>query len=158
MHHHETLPLGEFAIGTDTHRLTAWLPGSIGIAEKLPILIAEKMGPHFAVGDTCYSWSRGYQRSTTPTERKSSRVTTPGIHPAERKIASRAYFRCHTDITLPVRGARGSIAVVRADGGRDSGHCGRQVRRCRARRRSMNHWMKQENHSRKHLTRGSIVS
>ena len=22
----------------------------------MPILIAEKMGPHFAVGDTCYSW------------------------------------------------------------------------------------------------------
>ena len=26
-----------------------------GIGDKLPILIAEKMGPHFAVGDTCYS-------------------------------------------------------------------------------------------------------
>ena len=23
----------------------------------MPILIAEKTGPHFAVGDTCYSWS-----------------------------------------------------------------------------------------------------
>ena len=28
-----------------------------GIEAKLPILIAEKTGPHFAVGDTCYSWS-----------------------------------------------------------------------------------------------------
>ena len=27
------------------------------IAAKLPILIAEKTGPHFAVGDTCYSWA-----------------------------------------------------------------------------------------------------
>ena len=27
------------------------------IADKLPILIAEKTGPHFAVGDTCYSWA-----------------------------------------------------------------------------------------------------
>ncbi len=25
------------------------------IVSKLPILIVEKMGPHFAVGDTCYS-------------------------------------------------------------------------------------------------------
>ena len=28
-----------------------------GIEDKMPILIAEKTGPHFAVGDTCYSWS-----------------------------------------------------------------------------------------------------
>ena len=28
-----------------------------GIEAKLPILIAEKTGPHFAVGDTCYSWA-----------------------------------------------------------------------------------------------------
>ena len=27
-----------------------------GITDKLPILIAEKTGPHFAVGDTCYSY------------------------------------------------------------------------------------------------------
>ena len=27
------------------------------IADKMTILIAEKMGPHFAVGDTCYSWN-----------------------------------------------------------------------------------------------------
>ena len=27
------------------------------IEDKMPILIAEKTGPHFAVGDTCYSFS-----------------------------------------------------------------------------------------------------
>ena len=27
------------------------------IADKYTILIAEKTGPHFAVGDTCYSWA-----------------------------------------------------------------------------------------------------
>ena len=26
------------------------------INDKLPVLIAEKTGPHFAVGDTCYSY------------------------------------------------------------------------------------------------------
>ena len=52
---HETLPLGEFAIGTNT---TAYVAGrKYGIEEKYPILIAEKTGPHFAVGDTCYSYS-----------------------------------------------------------------------------------------------------
>ena len=50
---HETLPMGEFAIGTNT---TAYrMARDYNIADKLPILIAEKTGPHFAVGDTCYS-------------------------------------------------------------------------------------------------------
>ena len=53
LHNHETLPMGEFAIGTNT---TAYVMGrKYGIEDKLPILIAEKTGPHFAVGDTCYS-------------------------------------------------------------------------------------------------------
>ena len=48
---HETLPMGEFAIGTNT---TAYrMARDFDIADKLPILIAEKTGPHFAVGDTC---------------------------------------------------------------------------------------------------------
>ena len=52
---HETLPIGEFAIGTNT---TAYVAArKYGIEDKMPILIAEKTGPHFAVGDTCYSWS-----------------------------------------------------------------------------------------------------
>ena len=50
---HKTLPLGEFAIGTNT---TAYVAAKkLGVESKMPILIAEKMGPHFAVGDTCYS-------------------------------------------------------------------------------------------------------
>ena len=55
LHNHDTLPLGEFAIGTNT---TAYVVAKkYQIEDKMPILIAEKMGPHFAVGDTCYSWS-----------------------------------------------------------------------------------------------------
>ena len=55
--HHETLPMGEFAIGTNT---TAYrMAREFDIADKLPILIAEKTGPHFAVGDTCYSHEVG---------------------------------------------------------------------------------------------------
>ncbi len=52
--HHETLPMGEFAIGTNT--IAYRMARDFQIADKLPILIAEKTGgPHFAVGDTCYS-------------------------------------------------------------------------------------------------------
>ena len=46
--------MGEFAIGTNTTAYEVAL--RYGILDKFPILIAEKMGPHFAVGDTCYSW------------------------------------------------------------------------------------------------------
>ena len=47
MYNHETLPIGEFAIGTNT---TAYVMGrKYNISDKLPILIAEKTGPHFAV-------------------------------------------------------------------------------------------------------------
>ena len=55
LYHHDTLPLGEFAIGTNTAAYVMAQKYQIG--HLLPILIAEKMGPHFAVGDTCYSWS-----------------------------------------------------------------------------------------------------
>ena len=52
---HNTLPIGEFAIGTNT---TAYVSANrYDIVYLLPILIVEKMGPHFALGDTCYSRS-----------------------------------------------------------------------------------------------------
>lgn len=55
MKNHDSLPMGECAIGTNT---TAYaMAQKFGIIDKLPILIVEKMGPHFAVGDTCYSWA-----------------------------------------------------------------------------------------------------
>ena len=53
--HHDTLPMGEFAIATNTNDLS-YGRGVYDIAAKMPILIAEKTGPHFAVGDTCYTY------------------------------------------------------------------------------------------------------
>lgn len=50
---HTSLPLGEFAIGTNT--LAYVFSRKYGILDVLPILISEKTGPHFAIGDTCYS-------------------------------------------------------------------------------------------------------
>jgi leucyl aminopeptidase (aminopeptidase T) len=52
---HKSLPLGEFAIGTNT--LAYVVSRKYGIIDVLPILISEKTGPHFAIGDTCYSQS-----------------------------------------------------------------------------------------------------
>ena len=94
---HETLPIGEFAIGTNTAAYA--MAREYHIEGKLPILIAEKTGPHFAVGDTCYSWAED----------------TPVYNPDKKEIIARdneisirrkedpgeAYFGHHLDITIP---------------------------------------------------------
>ena len=52
--HYPSLPLGEFAIGTNTRAYV--MAKKYKISDRLPILIMEKTGPHFAIGDTCYSY------------------------------------------------------------------------------------------------------
>ena len=110
LHHHETLPMGEFAIGTNT---TAYvMANKYDIADKLPILIAEKMGPHFAVGDTCYSWSEDikvYNHDGKEIIARDNEIS------AKRKVdVNDAYFGCHTDITIPYE-ELASISVEVAD-------------------------------------------
>ena len=108
---HETLPLGEFAIGTNT---TAYVAArKYGIEEKMPILIAEKTGPHFAVGDTCYSWSediRVYNPNGKEIMAKDNSVSI-----LRKEDASKAYFHCHTDITIPYDELE-EISVVTKEG------------------------------------------
>ena len=95
--HHESLPMGEFAIGTNT---TAYVMArKYGIAQRLPILIAEKTGPHFAVGDTCYSWEEDnhvYNPDGKEIIAKENEVSAQ-----RREDPLKAYFNCHTDITIP---------------------------------------------------------
>ena len=113
LHQRETLPMGEFAIGTNT---TAFAMGvRYDMFRQLPILIAEKTGPHFAVGDTCYSYAEdvavfnpdGKEIIARDNECSLLRKTEP----------DRAYFSCHTDITIPYF-ELGEISAVRADGSR----------------------------------------
>lgn len=96
---HDTLPMGEFAIGTNT---TAYaMAQKFGIIDKLPILIVEKMGPHFAVGDTCYSWSEDaliYNPDGKEIVAKDNEISS-----LRKEDVSKAYFSCHTDITIPYR-------------------------------------------------------
>ncbi len=107
----DTLPIGEFAIGTNT---TAYvMANKYDIVYKLPILIVEKMGPHFAVGDTCYSMSEenvlynpdGKEIVAKDNECSLLRATD----------MSKAYFNCHTDITIPYDEI-GGIYSIHADG------------------------------------------
>jgi leucyl aminopeptidase (aminopeptidase T) len=110
---HKTLPLGEFAIGTNTTAYT--VARKYGVESKLPILIAEKTGPHFAVGDTCYSHAEdvvvynpdGKEIVARENEISAQRKTNP----------AKAYFNCHTDITIPYE-ELGELTAVRADGSR----------------------------------------
>jgi len=109
--HHDTLPMGEFAIGTNT---TAYRMGlDYEIQNKLPILIAEKTGPHFAVGDTCYSWAED-----TPVfnpDGKEIVARENEISRLRKEDSQKAYFNCHTDITIPYD-ELDTITVLRRDG------------------------------------------
>ena len=107
LYRHETLPIGEFAIGTNTVAYT--MARKYNIENKLPILIAEKTGPHFALGDTCYSNAEeikvynpdGKEIVAKDNEYSLLRDTDP----------KKAYFNCHTDITIPYD-ELGEISVV----------------------------------------------
>lgn len=95
--HHETLPMGEFAIGTNT---TAYVVGRrYGIEARLPILIAEKTGPHFAVGDTCYSHAEDVAVFNPDGKEIIARDNECSI--LRKTDSEKAYFNCHTDITIP---------------------------------------------------------
>lgn len=108
---HDTLPMGEFAIGTNT---TAYaVAQKYGIMDKFPILIAEKTGPHFAVGDTCYSWSE--DSAVYNPDGKEIIARDNEISLLRKEDVSKAYFGCHTDITIPYS-ELGDITAVCSDG------------------------------------------
>lgn len=109
--HHDTLPMGEFAIGTNT---TAYrVAREYDIAAKMPILIAEKTGPHFAVGDTCYTYDE--DNMTYNPDGKAIVARDNSISAQRKTDLSKAYFNCHTDITIPYD-ELGAITVIRKDG------------------------------------------
>lgn len=110
---HPTLPMGEFAIGTNT---TAYAVGrKYGVEGKLPILIAEKTGPHFAVGDTCYSHAEDIKVYNP--DGKEIVARTNEVAELRHTEISKAYFNCHTDITIPFD-ELGDIVAVSESGER----------------------------------------
>lgn len=110
---HESLPIGEFAIGTNT---TAYvMADKYDIVYKMPILIVEKMGPHFAVGDTCYSHEE--EEKTYNPDGKEIIAKENEISALRKEDMQKAYFGCHTDITIPYEEIE-EITAVCADGRR----------------------------------------
>ena len=87
----------------------------LGVEARMPILIAEKMGPHFAVGDTCYSHAeevKVYNPDGKEIVARDNEVAAlRSVNP------SKAYFNCHTDITIPYD-ELAELTAVKKDGGR----------------------------------------
>ncbi|MCR5283240.1 MAG: aminopeptidase [Lachnospiraceae bacterium] len=101
LHHHKSIAIGEFAIGTNT---TAYrMAKDFGIEDRMQILIAEKTGPHIAFGDTCYSHEEEvvtYNPDGKAIVARDNEVSMQRNSEDEEK-ARKAYYNCHTDVTLP---------------------------------------------------------
>ncbi len=94
---HDTLPMGEFAVGTNT---TAYVMAKkYGIEDRMPILIAEKTGPHFAFGDTCYSHCEEVKVYNPDGKEIVSKENDYSLMRFTDTL--KAYFNCHTDVTIP---------------------------------------------------------
>ena len=111
LHQHDTLPMGEFAIGTNT--VAYMVSKRYKIADVMPILIAEKTGPHFAVGDTCYSHEEDIM--TYNPDGKAIVARQNDISALRTTDITKAYFNCHTDITIPYD-ELGELTAVGNDG------------------------------------------
>lgn len=97
MHPHDTLPLGEFAIGTNT--VAYMMARKFDIQSQLPILIGEKTGPHFAIGDTCFVFAEDspvYNGNGKEIVARENEVTC-----LRKENPEKAYTFRHTDITIP---------------------------------------------------------
>ena len=111
LNNHDTLPMGEFAIGTNTRAYA--MAKRFGIEKIMPILIAEKTGPHFALGDTCYSHAEDVKVFNM--NKKEIIAKDNEISCRRKEDPEKAYFNCHTDITIPYEEI-GRLTAVDADG------------------------------------------
>ncbi len=111
MNHHDTLAMGEFSIGTNT---TAYVMAKkYGIEDRMPILIAEKTGPHFAVGDTCYSHEEDAVTKNPDGKRIVAKENE--VSALRKSDPANAYYSWHLDITIPYE-ELGAITAVYPDG------------------------------------------
>lgn len=108
---HDTLPMGEFAIGTNTTAYT--MARKYNIEDKMPILIAEKTGPHFAFGDTCYSLCEEVRVYNPDGKEIVAKENDFSLLRHEDPL--KAYFNCHTDVTIPYD-ELSEISVVTMEG------------------------------------------
>lgn len=109
----DTLPVGEFAIGSNT--LAYAIARDMDLVSRMPILLAEKMGPHIAVGDPCFA--RGEDAPVYNLYDGKEMVARENERTARRGGDEPVYTNIHTDITLAFDELE-RLEGVRADGGR----------------------------------------
>jgi hypothetical protein len=85
------------------------------ILPKMPVLIIEKMGPHFAIGDTCFSWEE--DKPVFNPDGKEITARDNDVSILRKSDMSKAYTNKHTDITLPYE-ELGHITAVSLTGER----------------------------------------
>lgn len=93
----ENAPMGELSIGTNTLAYRTAL--DFGLFSRLPILLAEKMGPHIAVGDPCFA--RGEDSPVYNIYGKKEMVARENEITKKRAEDPDCYVNFHTDITIP---------------------------------------------------------
>jgi len=109
---HKTLPIGEFAIGTNT--LAYKVSREYDIVNLLPILISEKTGPHFALGDTCFSRSEDQKMYNQFTKKLICAMDNEKSR-LRHKTPTEAYSNKHEDIVMDFS-AIDFIAAVLSNG------------------------------------------
>ena len=72
------------------------------------------MGPHFAIGDTCFSWSEDTP-VYNPLDKKEVIARDNEKSILRKTNPQEAYTQCHTDITLPYDGLD-FISVIKKNG------------------------------------------
>ena len=96
-HHRDRLPLGEFALGTNTYAYK--VAKEDGILHQLHTLIYEKLGPHIALGDTCFAWAED-----TPLYSKNKKLVIAKDNEfsiRRKENVAEAYVNLHYDLTIP---------------------------------------------------------
>lgn len=107
----DTLPMGEFAIGTNT--LAYAIARDMDLVPRMPILLAEKMGPHIAIGDPCFA--RGEDAPVYNLYDHKEMTARENERTARRNEGGEVYTNIHTDITLAFAELE-RLEGVRADG------------------------------------------
>lgn len=93
---YESLPIGEFAIGSNTKAYQIAIKHNL--FSRLPILLAEKMGPHIAIGDPCFARSEDAPIYNLYDKKE---MVARYNETTRRKNADDVYTNKHIDITLP---------------------------------------------------------
>ncbi|MHA1308968.1 MAG: aminopeptidase, partial [Candidatus Heimdallarchaeota archaeon] len=96
---HKTLPMGEFAIGTNT--LAYVYSRKYDILDVLPILISEKTGPHFALGDTCFARGEDAKRYNFYNKKQVMACDNEKSILRKSDKPQEAYTNVHSDIVMP---------------------------------------------------------